>query len=109
MMTHDGRETVLAWNIFHMTLKRKINVWLSMAKFLTSFVYFSEEICSFQAMSEKDIYSKSCTSELPVLLHLHKNLLQLTEKMTILTSFFLKFRGHHVYNEQMPWGKKFPN
>lgn len=108
--SHDDRETFFAWNIFHMKLRRKLNVWLSMAKFLTSFVYFSEEICSFQAISEKDIYSKSCISEIPVLLHLHKNLLQLTEKMAILTPFFFHFRGLHVYNEQKPWGKrKFPN
>lgn len=55
--SHNDREMVLAWNIFHMTLKRKIHEWLSTAKFLTSFVYFSEGICLFQAMN--DIYSKS--------------------------------------------------
>lgn len=86
MMTHDDRETFLAWNTFHMTLKRKLNVWLSMVKFLTSFAYFSEEICSFQAMSEKDIYDKSCTSVLPVLLHLCKKLAT-TDKITIFILF----------------------
>lgn len=70
----------MAWHLFHMTLKRKINVQLNVAKISTSFVYFSEEICSFQAISDEDVYAKSCTSELPVLLHLHEKLLHRQSK-----------------------------
>lgn len=80
-MNHVTRGTFLAWHLFHVTLKRKINVQLNVAKISTSFVYFSEEICSFQAISDEDVYPKSCTSELPVLLHLCEKLLHWQSKL----------------------------
>jgi len=58
-----------------MTLKRKINMQLNVAEISTSFLYFSEETCSFQAISDEDLYTKSCISELPVLSHLHEKML----------------------------------
>ena len=73
--SHDNRGTFLAWCLFHMTLKRKIDVQLNVEKNSTGFVYFGEEICSFQATGGEDVYPKSCTSELLVLLHLREKLL----------------------------------
>lgn len=81
--SHGDRGTFLAWHLLHMTLKRKINVQVHVAKISTSFMYFSEEICSFQAITDEDVYPQSCTSEFPVLSHLHEKL-----QMKILTPFF---------------------
>lgn len=60
-------------------------------------------------MSDKDVYSKSCNSQLPVLLHLREKLLQLTEKMKIITPFF-EFQRASCLQWAEPLGKEeFPN
>lgn len=99
----DERGTFLVGLLFHNTEKSMCSLmWQKKKKKSTSFAFFSEEICSIQAINDENVYSKSCTSVIPCsykLLHWQTKL-----KSWL---FLLSFREHcGVCNKQNPWEQR---